>query len=713
MQSAFGMVPVVTNNQLRAKEDAELKAKKEAQERQGRPFILGLVHDLRDKWDAAKAAKHEIEQEMLTDIRNRKGVYSAAKLAEINKQGGSAIFMMLGEEKASAVTAWLKDIYFGNPNNKIWGTKTTPVPELNPAQKAQIVEKVMAEAQTEMRAMVEAEIQQGLIKTNQQAKERFSMMMVERMEELAGEVQEAEQAAANKAENRIETKLDDIIVESGFNKVLQLLLDDINTFKCAILKGPIQMSKKKIVWDHRPPGQGPAHAQLPAPGQEGGKPERPVKVKDVLSWKFERVSAMDIYPLPDAENFDQGFFQRHRLTKSALYAMKKIPGFDSDAIDLVLRDYTAGAVDWLNVSIDHARQRLEDRPDEWRKTGGKIDALQFWGDIQGLQLLQYGMDPEKIEDPMVSYKCEVWLIDKYVIKAELNGNPLGKVPYFKTSFRRNNGSFWGKSTLSLIKDSIDACNASARNMLNNAAISSGPQVGVDYSQIREGDHVTGMYPWKVWAFDGNAPGGMSQKDPIRFFVPPSTLAELIKLYTFFSEQADEKTGAPKYSYGGNQKGGPLDTARGFTMMMNSVARGIKSVVSNIDDDIIAPAIIYLYEMQLLYSNDPEWFQSDLTILAQGSISLVMKEAAALRRNEFLNIAMNPTVLQVIGIEGFAEILRAVAEGLDLPSGNIVPSKETIARKAKLAQLTATAGKEEGKPGKDEENTQKGQSDGED
>lgn len=709
MVSALGLVTVQTNNDLRREEQAELQAQQEARKRQAQPELAGLAHFIRNLWDASKTAKSKVEQEMLTDLRNRRGEYSSAKLAEIRKQGGAEIFMMLGEEKASAITAWLKDIFFGNASAKIWGTKTTPVPELNPAQKARVVQQVIQEAQGEMRAMVEAELRAGLI-SEKQATDRLAVAMMERMEELAGEVQEAEQEVANKAETRIENKLDDVLVESDFNKVLGLLIDDLNTYKSVVLKGPFQKVKKCLVWTQAP-GQGPMESpakmplgngmpggamgmavggapQLPAPGQQGPpqQPQRPVSVQDKLVWAFDRVSPLDIYPLPDAEDLKQGFFHRHRLTKSDLYNMRKTKGFDKKAIDLVLVDYAAGALDWLNVGIDYQRHSLEDRPDEWRKTGGKIDALQYWGEIQGLQLLQNGMDPALVEDPLAMYRCEVWLIDKVIIKAELNGDPLGEVPYQKTSFRRNNGSFWGKSSLGLFRDSIDACNATARNMLNNAAIASGPQVGIDYSQIREGDQVTAMYPWKLWAFDGASPGAMANRDPLKFFAPPSVVNELIKLYEFFSGQADEKTGVPKYAYGSNEKGGPLDTARGFTMMMNSVARGIKDVVRNLDQDIIAPSIIKLYQNQLLYSNDPEWFQSDLKIVAQGSISLVMKEAAALRRNEFLAMAANPLTLKIIGVEGYAEILRSVAEGLDLPSGNIVPTKEAVQRKIKTEEL---------------------------
>lgn len=78
------------------------------------------------------------------------------------------------------------------------------------------------------------------------------------------------------------------------------------------------------------------------------------------------------------------------------------------------------------------------------------------------------------------------LIGNYVIKAEINGDPMGRVPYNFASFRKRNGSIWGAGVPEIIKDSQDACNAAARAMINNMAISSGPQVMVDVSQLPPG-----------------------------------------------------------------------------------------------------------------------------------------------------------------------------------------------------------------------------------
>ena len=172
-----------------------------------------------------------------------------------------------------------------------------------------------------------------------------------------------------------------------------------------------------------------------------------------------------------------------------------IEGYDSDAIRLVLKEYgqSGASSSWLNIGQDQIRQELENRPNEHRSPETRIDALQFWGTVQGLMLLQNGMDPDKVPDPLADYQVEIWLIDQYVIKSELNGDPLGRVPYHFASFRKRNGSLWGAGIPSLIKDSQEACNASARNLVNNMGISSGPQVMYDVSQLPPGTDLTDMY----------------------------------------------------------------------------------------------------------------------------------------------------------------------------------------------------------------------------
>jgi hypothetical protein len=52
----------------------------------------------------------------------------------------------------------------------------------------------------------------------------------------------------------------------------------------------------------------------------------------------------------------------------------------------------------------------------------------------------------------------------------------------------------------------------------------------------------------------------------------------------------------------------------------------------------------------------------------------------LRRGEFLASTANPVDLEIVGIEGRAELLREMVKGLDMPPDRIVPSRQELARR---------------------------------
>ncbi|MCP4116473.1 MAG: hypothetical protein GY737_13895 [Desulfobacteraceae bacterium] len=679
------MIEIKTPQQLVDDEQQEFLALQEAQARQNRPIITSLAAYVRDCWQASKEAKVEIERRMIEALRQKKGRYDPQKLAAIQENGGSAIFMLLTDEKCAAAVAWLTDILFPS-DDKPWGTKPTPVPDLSPEQMTAIQQRLAQEMQTEIRGELIMNIQAGKISDPQQAQQWLMQAMKARAENLAEELRHEMTTVAKEARLKVETKLEDVVEEAGWEDAVQEAMDDIVTFPAGIVKGPVLRRRKKIRWKKNQP---------PAPQQQGaGYPELagpPVEVREEIVIEFNRVSPFDIYPLPNAKCPGDGLIERHKLSRADLQALIGVEGYDDEAIKLVLQNYGRSG-NWLNVGQDQTRQELEDRPNEWRSPNKKIDALQLWGSVQGLMLLENGMPPEHVPDPLAEYQVEVWLIDQYVIKSEINGDPLGRVPYHFASFRKRNGSLWGAGVPELIKDSQDACNASARNLINNMGISSGPQAVYDISQLANGQNMTEIRPWKIWQVDGSKNVTSStSRPPVSFFVPPSMAEQLMKVYEFFSNEADTKTGVPKYSYGNNKgSGGALSTASGFSMMMNNASRGIKNVVRNIDKGIIKPSIQMTHEWELLYSGDPEYYVGDIKLIARGSNALIAKEQAAVRRNEFLQIAVNPIVLQIIGQEGLAAILREIVEGMDFTADEIVPTKEVFAKRLQSEAVQAQA-----------------------
>ena len=155
----------------------------------------------------------------------------------------------------------------------------------------------------------------------------------------------------------------------------------------------------------------------------------------------------------------------------------------------------------------------------------------------------------------------------------------------------------------------------------------------------------------------------------------------------FSERADEDTMIPKYMTGGHTPGAGR-TSSGLSMLISNAGKGIKQVINNIDKKVIVPAIERLYHDNLRYADDPD-LVGDVNISARGASSLVVKEAEAIRRNEFLQLVLtNPMAQQIVGMDGAAELLRDAAMNLNTNPDRIVPDRQKISTMQQQAQVIA-------------------------
>lgn len=610
------------------------------------PVISELVALLQRHWTLAKQAKGPIERDMLRALRAKQGQYDPDKLSAIREQGGSEIYMMLFATKARQAKALIADILLGTGTDKPWSVRATPKPDIPPQELSRIMQGV-----TEMVAQIEAS---GVPLSIDEVRQ----MLVDARTQVEHNIREYARQQAEAAE----TKIEDLLQEGQFIAALDQFLDDLMVFKTAFLKGPVVRQQPALAWVQQPDGR-----HMPQ-----------VEVKPRPAW--ERVDPFMIYPAPWARNVNDAFlFERHRLTRRALTEMIGVPGYSEEAIRAVLDAHGSGGLrNWL--SIDTERAEVEGRDVGSAVQDDLIDALQYWGSVSGKMLLDWGLSAEEVEDPAREYEVELWLIGNWVIKATLNAHPLGRRPYYCDSYERVPGAFWGNSQYDLMADCQDMCNAAARALANNMGISSGPQVWVNRDRVAPGEEVTQMFPWKIWQTTADPMG--STAAPVGFFQPNSNAMELMQVFERFSVLADEVTGIPRYMAGlGGGAGGAGRTASGMSMMIGNASKIIKNLVMSLDLYVIGPVVESAYSFLLQYVGDPE-LRGDLNIVARGAISLAAREAAQLRRNEFLQATANPIDLQIMGPEGRAELLRDAARMLDMNPDKIVPS----ATKMRLAQL---------------------------
>jgi len=365
--------------------------------------------------------------------------------------------------------------------------------------------------------------------------------------------------------------------------------------------------------------------------------------------------------------------REHRLRSNDLYNMIGVKGNKEDAIRRVLDLYGENGFKGWNNTLDSERDRIEGRTRDYGTKTGYIQAIEYRGMVQGKKLIEWGIDSQRIDDPMRSYSVEAWMVGHEVVRCVLNGDPLGKKPYSKASTVNVPGAFWGTGLPELIEDIQRICNGAIRSLVDNMAIASGPQVAVDATQLPDGEEITNIYPWKVWQLKQGISGGNGGL-PIHFFQPQMHSGELLQIYERFARYADEVTGIPAYAYGSDSGAGAAKTASGLSMLMNSASKGIKAIISNVDV-AVRGLVSRFYVYNMMFDEDKE-IKGDAKVVALGALKLIQKEDLQRRRMEMMQVTANPLDMQILGVEGRATQLREAMAPLDYDT-NPVPDDEKI------------------------------------
>jgi hypothetical protein len=594
---------------------------------------------------------------MLVALRQRNGEYEASKLKQIQSQGGSDIFMMITEVKCRAAESWLRDILLdtGTPP---WDIVPTPIPDLSPIQRKEIQD-------------IFANLVLKMVQENAQAPSQDEMSQVKEMvsQDYRFRIMQDAQTRADK----MKLKIQDQFAQGGWAESFNDFITDLVTYPCAFVKGPVVRRQRRLGW------------KLDATGRTTVEPT------EVLAPEYERVDPFRIYPEPGITRIEDGYlFEHHPLTRMELADLIGVPGYDEDAIRKVLE--IGNGQSWISEDIELQKQEEERKYYSYMRPTEVFDALEFWGKVSGKMLIEWGMNEEEVPDDAREYDANVWMVGNYVIKAVLNYDPLGEKPYAKTSFIKCPGAFWGKGIPEIIEDVQNVCNASARALVNNMGISSGPQVEVNLERIPPNEDITQMHPWKIWQVTNDPMG--SSSPAVRFTQPDDNAQTLMAVYDKFARLADDHSGIPAYLYGDLNVQGAGRTSSGLSMLMGAAGKGIRQVVGHIDGDVIKPIVQRQFVYNMRYDED-ETIKGDAQVLAKGAINLAVKETVNVRRIEFLNATANQVDMEIVGKDGRAAILREIAKGLQMPVDEIIPSREKAGYAARLrSQAEAVAAQQQ-------------------
>lgn len=604
-----------------------------------------LAGYIRSSWSRNKRARDVIDDVLLACLRARRGIYASFELQGIwTSDCGDALYLPVAASKMRAAEGVLRELLLpeGDPP---WGIDPSPVPDLPVEIQAAADEQASQDVQQHMQA---AQQQSGNVM-------QFPQVAALR-DQLIREAQTRERKAmedeAKMRSERMEQNIEELMERGGYYEAIAEFIQHFCTYPTAILKGPYLRRNKRMHWD---------------------RSNKPVVISDAeLAWSA--VNTFDCYPAPEATSPQDGdFIERLRMTRADLYECIGVPGYNEAAIRRVLAFHqTGGLRAWL--AIDMNRRTIEGMTHDVWIPDYLVDALHFWGSVEGRILMDYGIT-DGIGDPLAYYEVDAILIGNEVIRCEINDDPLGHRPYHSASYDPVPGAFWGNSIYQLMADCQAMINASWRALNANLGLASGPIIGVDVSQLAAGEDPKSIRPLQMIQLDRSR--AVSAADPIVFYQAESMMTEHWENIEKCKEQADELTGIPRYLNGNQDASGAAETARGLSMLMATTSKGFRRAVASIDRGVIAPTVQAAYVHEMLYGDD-ESAKGDATVCARGSMAILVKEQLQQSRTQFLLATNNPTDMAIIGMQGRANLLREVSKNLEMPD-TIVPDKEALAQ----------------------------------
>lgn len=682
------------------------------------PSVLEIAKHVRYRMSEMRNFRNMmgIGQRLIDALRTYKGHYDPARLSAIKQFGGSEVFARITPGKCRGATSLLRDIYLGA--ERPWDIQPTPEPQvpqdieqaiqgLVAAEIAQcqqqlnqfMQQQAMAQQQAAMMAAQQPPPGAGMPQAGAMPQQTAppagmppggtpapaappspmpgemwsgplhpeaapgappqsppTMPTQDQIEDRVDQLREAAMKAAKKnavkEAGKAADEMDDLLTEGGFYEAFAEFLIDLPIFPFACIKGPTVRMCSQVKWVN-------------------GAPQR----EQVPKMFWSRVSPFDLYWTPTAHNVHEAeFIERLRLTRADLLACKGLPGYNDDAIEACLdRFYDRGFREWWDVT-DVERAQLENR-EAWPRTSSSlIDTAEYHGSVSGKTLLDWGMDPDQVPDPQQEYRVTAWLIDRFVIKTQLDPTPSQRAPYYITQFEKIPGTMYGYGLPDLLDDIQTVANASYRALVNNMGMASGPQVVINDKVLAPGED-DNMYPWKRWHVNFDPMMQGSAAPPISFYQPDSRATELQGIIANLNVMADDVSAIPRYMTGGPQAGGAGRTASGLSMLMSNASKALQNVAAGIDRDIFDPMLKHLYETVMLTM--PGVFRGDESVVVKGVTYAVKREQDRTRQLEFLNMTGNPTDMQIVGLEGRAKVLGAVAGAIGLDWDSIVPDEDAM------------------------------------
>lgn len=554
--------------------------------------LTALGAQLIGEFGQAENDRRLTEERWLKDIRQYRGKYDPEVETGIGNR--SKAFVRKTRVKVKTIDSRVADLLFPAGSEKNWEISPTPKPSIDDQTKAQI----------------QAQLQQ----------------MAQGQPVPPDAVDNAIMVSAKEASKRMSKVIDDQLTEARYKEASIRAVHSAHLYGTGVIKGPLVERKvrtrfRKVV-RVTPQGQ-----QVQA--WESYSESYVVPFVDYVPlWRF--------YPDMSATTLEQCryVYERHTMAKHEVLELAKRRSFDSVKIVDYVKANPGGSL--VSRYYDNELKSIGEREAMQAATGGQYEVLERWGWLDGQQLREAGVSvpDDRLHETFFS---NVWMLPGgCVIRAVLQ--PINGVtwPYHLYHFDKDETSIFGEGLASVMRDDQEMLNAAVRLMLDNAAITAGPQLEVAIGLLSTMERVDEIVPWKIWKRNNQSPGQRA----VHAIDLPSRLNELTALAQMFEANADEVTAIPRYMSGENATQGAAGTAAGMSMLMGAANIVIKDLITSWDEGVTRPFLQNLYRWNMQFNQDDS-IKGDFDVKARGTASLVAKEVRARQLNEFAQLASDP------------------------------------------------------------------------
>lgn len=591
-----------------------------------------LGAQLRGEFDDAARLRKPYEDEWVKSLRQYKGIYDPEVLKHIDPNK-CKLFLRVTKIKCEAIKARLMDLLFPANGQRNWDIQPTPDA-----------------------TVFEATLQNAMAMLVQGGQDPNTIDM-ERLE------QEVALSACEAMATEIEDQLGEVPGRMSYRKACSNVIAQGVRYGTGVLKGPLVEERTRKAY------------RLNA---QAGKWEMQ-NVSDGYWPFYEFVPVWAIFPDLSATDKSQlrYIWQEHLMTAKDLQGLLQQQYFDAQ----IIKDYIVAHKDGDAQPKDYETEiRRLSEEDVSPDLKGRFRVLERWGYLTGQELADAGvaLPEEQLGDV---FSSNLWLLGDKVIKAVINPLDGVEIPYYFFHFDKDESSFFGEGVPKAMRDCQQGVNASARMLVDNAAIASGPQLGINSRALAPGQDPTQVFPWKVWVFDR----AEDMKQAMQVWDLPMHTADLTNLLQLFNQFTDEIT-TPRYMHGDEKVSGAGSTMGGLSMLMGAANITLKDMVKQFDDNITTPFIQAIYAWNMQWS-DKDAIKGDYDVKATGSTSLIAKEVRAQQYQSVFGITADP---RFSGRVKDDELLEAFFRDIDMPTHLIRSPQEFQQYQQEQAMMQAKA-----------------------